>query len=74
MSASAPSLSRTWTVGRYTATLTAGPNETGVVRAVIDWAPHVPTDLTPTQLEQYRRHLASAAADLGRLARKTHPK
>lgn len=74
MSAAAPVLMRTWTVGRYTAELSAAPNEAGIVNVVIDWSPHVPNDFTPSQVEEYRRHLASAATELGRLARKTQPK
>lgn len=72
MSAAAASLVRTFKVGRYTATLTAGPNEGGVFTCVCDWQPHKPNDLTPSEVQEYRRHLASAATELGRLARTTH--
>ncbi|WP_277596099.1 hypothetical protein [Roseateles puraquae] len=41
---------------------------------VIDWSPHVPNDFTPSQIEEYRRHLASAAAELAELARNNRPK
>ncbi|MDG0856369.1 hypothetical protein [Roseateles puraquae] len=74
MSGETPTLMRTWTVGRYTAELTAGPTETGVMNMVIDWSPHVPNDFTPSQIEEYRRHLASAAAELAELARNNRPK
>lgn len=74
MSAQAAALSKTWKVGRYTANFTASPNAGGVFTCVCDWQPHVPNDLTPSELQEYRRHLASAAAELGQLARKTQPK
>lgn len=65
MSASAPTLTKTWQVGRYTATLTVPPLAAGVLHAVIDWAPHVPNDLTPAELETYRRGRNAAFAELG---------
>ncbi len=74
MSASAATLIRAFKVGRYTATLTAGPNEGGVFTCVCDWQPQMPNDLTPSEVQEYRRQLASAAAELGRLARSTQPK
>jgi hypothetical protein len=46
---------RTWTVGRYTATLTLPPLAAGVVQAVLEWTPHIPDDLTPDELSAYRQ-------------------
>lgn len=71
MSATAPSLIRTFKVGRYTAIFTAGPDERGVFTCVCDWQPHIPNDLTPAEQLDYRRHLASAAIELGRLAHRS---
>lgn len=74
MSASAPTLTRTFQVGRFVATLTAGPNEGGVFMTLCEWAPHQPATLTPTEEDSYRRGLAAFATELGLLARNTHPK
>jgi len=68
VSASAPTLVRTFRVGPYTATLTAGPNDDGFVTAVCEWLPHMPKTLTATEEEQYQRGLAAFATELGRLA------
>lgn len=75
MSACAPTLTRTFKVGRrYTATLLAGPNEDGLVTAVCEWLPHLPQGLTPSEKEDYQRGLAAFANDLGQLARNTNPR
>lgn len=68
MSASAPTLVRTFKVGSYTATLTAGPNNDGLVTAVCEWLPHMPKSLTPREKEEYQRGLTAFATELGRLA------
>lgn len=65
MSAVAPALTKTWAVGRYTATLTVPPLAAGVMHAVIDWAPHIPKDLTAEELQAYRRGRDAAFRDLG---------
>lgn len=65
MSAVAASLMRTWQVGRYTATLTVPPVTNGVLHACIEWLPHVPRDLTPSELEAYRLGRDRAFAELG---------
>ncbi len=74
MSASAATLTRTLTVGRYVATLTAGPGEGGVFTTLCEWEPHQPNTLTETEKESYRRGLAAFAIELGQLARNTQPK
>lgn len=65
MSAQAAALSRTWKVGRYTATLTVPPVKNGVLHASIEWQPHVPRDLTPDELEAYRLGRDRAFRELG---------
>lgn len=65
MSASAPALTRSWQVGRYTASLTVPPLAAGVVHAVIEWTPHTPNDLTADELQAYRRGRDAAFRDLG---------
>lgn len=67
MSASAPALTKTWAVGRYTATLTVPPLNAGLVHAVIDWEPVIPDDLTPDELKAYRRGCVEAFTELGLL-------
>lgn len=65
MSASAAALTKTWQVGRYTATLTVPPLGGGVLHATVDWAPHTPNALTPEEVQAYRSGLASAFQALG---------
>lgn len=65
MSARRPLLQRTWAVGRYQVTLTVPALEGGVVHAAIEWAPHMPTDLTVAELEAYRRGRNAALKELG---------
>jgi hypothetical protein len=65
MSAQAASLSRTWKVGRYRAILTVPPVENGVRHACIEWAPHVPRDLTPDELKEYWLGRDRAFRELG---------
>lgn len=65
MTARSATLSKTWQVGRYTASLTVPPLDAGVVHAVIDWTPHIPTDLTAEELQAYRRGRDAAFRDLG---------
>lgn len=65
MNAQAAALSRTWKVGRYTATLTVPPVANGVLHACIEWQPHTPRDLTPADLEEYRLGRNRAFRELG---------
>jgi hypothetical protein len=66
MSAEAAALSRTWSVGRYTVTLTVPPlRPAGVLNAVVEWSPSVPAKLTPDELEQYRAGRDDAIRALG---------
>jgi hypothetical protein len=65
MSAEPAKQTRSFRVGRYTATVSLPPvmpNEARV--AVIDWQPSLPQRLTPVELEQYRRGRDAALRDL----------
>lgn len=73
MSAQAATLTRTFNVGRYTATVTAGPNDAGLFVCDCNWQPHFPTYLTPAEKGDYRRHMTAIAIELGRLARNPQP-
>ena len=65
MSAESAALIRSWQVGAYTATLTMPQHKPSTVAsAVIEWEPHVPTRLSPAELEQYRAGRAAAFAEL----------
>ena len=65
MSAEAASVTRSWSVGPYTATLTVPRTKPGyLASAVIEWSPHVPQRLTEDQLETYRRGRNAAVAEL----------
>ena len=64
MGAEAAALSRSWPVGKYTATMTVPKAKPGTVASVsIEWAPHPPQRLTAEEIDQYRigRHQALAA-------------
>ena len=64
--AEAAAFTRSWRVGRYTATLTVPTPRPGkVASAVIDWEPHVPTALTREEREQYRAGRDAAIRSLG---------
>lgn len=65
MSARPASLSRTWKVGRYRATLTVPAVENGVLQASVEWEPHTPRNLTPEELEAYRLGRDRAFRELG---------
>lgn len=66
MSASAPALVKTWSVGRYTVTFTVQQLVAGgITNALVEWAPHQPTDLTAKELAQYRAGRDAAIAELG---------
>ncbi len=63
--AESAALVRQWRVGAFTATLTmARPMRGKAGAAVIEWHPHVPTDLDDDQLKQYRAGRDAALADL----------
>lgn len=66
MSAEAAAISRSWPVGRYTATMSAPKPKSGAtVCAVIEWEPHVPQCLTSKEREQYRAGRDAAIKALG---------
>lgn len=65
MSASAAVLTRSWSVGRFTVTLTCPRPEAGASQvAAIEWAPHAPDRLTAAELRQYREGRDAAVAEL----------
>jgi hypothetical protein len=60
---------RSWSVGRYKATLcVAKPRPGQLASAVIEWEPHMPTSLSPREVQQYRDGRAEALSALGRNA------
>lgn len=69
MSAAA-AFTRTWRVGVRTVTLSLPRSATGIVHAVVEWAPDLPRHLTRTEMRAYRRGrakaLAAMAAETGR--------
>jgi hypothetical protein len=65
MSAEAAAFSRSWPVGRFTATLSVPRHKPGAVAsAVIEWEPEMPTRLTPDEVEQYRSGRDAALQEL----------
>ena len=64
MSASAPALVKTWSVGRYTVTLTVPQSAEGLFFGHVEWFPHLPNDLTATEMEAYSRGRDAALAEL----------
>jgi hypothetical protein len=57
--------SRTWPVGRYTATLSSPAPVRGETRAaVVEWSPAMPRRLTADELAQYRAGRDAALAAL----------
>jgi hypothetical protein len=66
MSAEAVAVSRTFQVGRYTATVSLPRLPVGGTGcAVIGWSPCMPDRLSPAELEQYRRGRDAAIHALG---------
>lgn len=56
MSAEAPFLSRSWSVGQFTATLTIARPEPGrLASAVVEWEPARPERLSDAELADYTR-------------------
>lgn len=65
MSAEAAAFTRSWPVGRYTATLTAPRPKAGAASsAVVEWQPALPHRLTPEELRQYRAGRDAALTDM----------
>ena len=65
MSAEAAVLSRSWRVGRWTATLTLPAVKPGTfVNAVVEWTPELPNHLTPAEMKAYRVGRDTAVAEL----------
>lgn len=65
MSAEATAFSRSWPVGRYTATLLVPRHKPGAVAsALIEWEPEMPTRLSPAEVEQYRTGRDAALHEL----------
>lgn len=67
MSAEA-AFTRSWPVGRYTATLTSPKaRDPGAVRsACVEWQPSMPLRLTPEEMRVYRAGRDAALSDLAR--------
>lgn len=61
---------RTWRVGERTVTLSLPRSATGMVHAVVEWAPSMPRHMSRTEMRAYRRGRAKAlqalAAETGR--------
>ena len=70
MSAKAAAMSRSWKVGRYTATLTVPQVRRGeFASAVVEWEPHAPRRLSPKEIAQYQagrnEALAAVCREIG---------
>lgn len=63
MSASSAALIKTWSVGRYTVTLTVPRSADGVFAGNVEWFPHLPNDLTADEMEAYSRGRDAALAE-----------
>jgi len=60
-----PALVRCWSVGEYRCTLTIPRFKRGQqVQVSIEWSPRLPGDLTPDELEEYRRGRDKAVCEL----------
>jgi hypothetical protein len=60
-----PAFVRSWTVGAFTASLSAPRPKPGQQQtAVIEWVPHQPTRLSSAELVQYRRGRDAALLEL----------
>ena len=68
MAAEAAALARSWSVGRWTVTVTLPQVAPGqMCHAVIEWSPAMPTrPLSKSQMRQYRRGRNLAVAELAR--------
>lgn len=66
MSAERAALTHSWQVGAFTATLTVQHLHPGrAAAAIVEWAPHLPTALTPAELNDYRKGRDIALQALG---------
>jgi hypothetical protein len=64
MSAEA-AFTRTWHVGKYTATLSSPPLAPGrVVSVVIEWSPSKPSNLTASEWDEYHAGRDAALRDM----------
>ncbi len=63
MSAAA-GISRSWSVGRYTVTMTIPRSGSGLLAATVEWDPRLPKRLTEAELQQYRAGRDAALADM----------
>lgn len=67
MSADSVAFSRSWHVGKYTATLTSPAPVAGQTRsALIEWDPRMPSSLTAAEMQQYKAGRDAAALELAR--------
>ena len=67
MSAEAACAVRTWSVGRYTCTITLQrPRRGAVLNAAAEWAPEQPSRLSDSELAEYRRGRNQALAEISR--------
>lgn len=65
MTAEAAAFQASWSVGDYTATLTMPRAKAGqTMHACIEWAPEMPTRLTPAEMKQYREGRGRALAEM----------
>lgn len=65
MSAELPALTRSWSVGSFTATLTVARLEPGrLAAAVVEWEPACPDRLTRSELADYTRGRNAAICEL----------
>jgi len=70
MNATAAILTRTWSVGARTCTLTVPrPKRGKPVHACIEWSPSVPLSLSAAEWAQYRAGRDAAMVDLARVVR-----
>lgn len=67
--AEAAALVRSFPVGRYTATLTVprAPANGAAICASMEWAPELPSRLTPAELAQYRQGRDAALREVARV-------
>lgn len=67
MSAESVAFSRSWRVGKYTATLSSPAPVAGQTRsALIEWDPRMPERLTASEMRQYKAGRDAAALELAR--------
>ena len=65
MSAEAPTLTRSWKVGKRTVTMTVPPVVRGQARCMaMEWSPSMPRRLTKRELREYRIGRDAAVVEL----------